>query len=101
MLTYQKVEPPIEGWVKKSTLDAYIGVNLQRGVGVVLRDNNGAVILNWTRRVEANWNIHISKTAATMFALDIVRRMGYEYVNLERDSLLVIKVITVNEFDTW
>ena len=47
--------------------------------------------------MEANWSVHISEAAAASFALDIARRMGYDYVHLEGDSLTVINAISVQE----
>lgn len=88
-LTYQKREPPGEGWVKIN-FDAHVGVNSQRGLGVVVPDQNDVMLLMGTRRVEANWNAHISEASDALFAVEIARRMGYEYVHLEGESLVVI-----------
>ncbi|CAO2822581.1 unnamed protein product [Amaranthus hypochondriacus] len=96
VLSFQKWKPPSEGWVKIN-FDAHVGVALRRGLGVVVRDHNGKVLLTGTRRVEANWNVHITEAAAATYAIVIARRSGYEHVHLEGDSLSVINAITRRE----
>lgn len=44
VLSYQKWEPPREGWVKINFV-AHIGMLLRRGLGVVVHDHNGNVLL--------------------------------------------------------
>ena len=96
VLSFQKWEPPSTGWVKIN-FDAHIGTNRRRGLGVVVRDINDKVLLTGTRCVEANWSVHILEAAAALFALDIVKPMGYGYVHLEGKSLTVINTFLDQE----
>lgn len=88
-----EIGAPREGWVKIN-FDAHIGTSLQRGLGVMVRDHSGNVLLTGTRCIEANWSVLISEAAAAVFALEIARRFGYDNVHLEGDSLTVIKAIS-------
>ncbi|XP_057543284.1 uncharacterized protein LOC130821510 [Amaranthus tricolor] len=96
VLSFQKWEPPSTGWVKIN-FDAHIGTNRRRGLGVLVRDNYGKVLLTGTRCVEPNWSVRISEAAAALFALDIARRMGHGYVHFEGNSLTVINAISDKE----
>ena len=56
VVSYQKWEPPCEGWVKIN-FDAHVEPNLQGGLGIVFRDAQGTVLLTGTRIIMANWSV--------------------------------------------
>lgn len=96
VLKYQTWCPPSAGWVKIN-FDAHIGAGLVRGLGVVVRDENGKLLVAGVRRVYANWSVEISEAVAAKFGVELVVRLGYQWVHLEGDSLSVVRAIENRE----
>lgn len=72
---------PRTGWVK-ANFDAHVGSGLCRGLGAVLRDDNGQLLMVGTKRCTANWDTDTTEAAAGLYALELARRSGYSYVIL-------------------
>lgn len=93
MLSYQSWQPPERGWCKIN-FDAYIGSDGSRGLGVVLRNDQGCVVLTSTRKVRANWDVETIEAIAALYALDVAKRMNFSMIHLEGDALKVITAIS-------
>ncbi|XP_057539176.1 uncharacterized protein LOC130817471 [Amaranthus tricolor] len=92
LLKFQSWCPPHEGWVKIN-FDAHVGVGLYRGLGVVIRDDNGKLLIAGVRRVNSNWSVEMCEAATAMFGVELAVRFRYRYVQLEGDSLTVVRAI--------
>lgn len=96
ILSFQRWNPPSNGWIKVN-FDAHVGSNLRRGLGIVFRDAQGRVLLTSTRSIRANWSVPISEAATALFGLEVAKRMGYEAIHLEGDSMTVLNLINKME----
>ena len=83
--------PPV-GWMK-ANFDAHIGPNGDIGLGVVVRDSSGRMVLGGVRRRTANWDVHISEAMAGLFVVELLRRFGFSRVVVEGDSLVVLSAL--------
>ena len=84
--------PPHDGWVKVN-FDANGADGTNRGIGVVIRYNVGKLLVAGVHRYKAQWSIEVSEAAAALFGLEIVVRFGFEYIQLEGDSLNAVSSI--------
>ena len=83
---------PIDGWVKTNS-DTMVKKGVRRGLGVVLRNNEGRVIATGTRKVDGCWNVETCEAAAALFGLQIALQLGVCYAHLEGDAMNVIQAI--------
>ncbi|XP_010696345.1 uncharacterized protein LOC104908875 [Beta vulgaris subsp. vulgaris] len=81
-------KPPVG--LLKANFDAHMGPNGEVGLGVVVRDSNGKMVLGGVRRRAANWDVSTAEAMAGLFAVELVHRFGYTRVVMEGDSLVVI-----------
>jgi reverse transcriptase-like protein len=91
-LHYQSWRPPSNGWVKVN-FDAYEADNAIRGLGVVVRDSYGKLLVAGVRRIKSLWPVDICEAAAALFGIQVALRIGCEYIHLKGDSLSVISAI--------
>lgn len=77
----------------KANFDARVGPNGEVGLGVVLRDSSGSIVLLGVRRRIATWDAHTSEAMAALFAVELAQRFGYNKVVVEGDSFLVISAL--------
>lgn len=96
ILKFQTWCPPSTGWVKIN-FDAHLGTGPIRGLGVVIRDDNGKLLLAGVRRVCANWSVDMSEATTAKFGVELAARFGYQWVHLEGDSLTVVRAIENRE----
>ncbi|XP_056692194.1 uncharacterized protein [Spinacia oleracea] len=84
--------PPPSGIVKVN-IDAHIMEGEYVGLGVVIRDMAGVVLVAATRRIKVGWNACTSEAAAARYGMQVARRCGYNSIWLESDALNVVKAI--------
>ncbi|CAO2828302.1 unnamed protein product [Amaranthus hypochondriacus] len=89
---YQSWRPPSYGWVKVN-FDAYVADNAIRGLGIVVRDSQGKLLVAGVRRIKSLWPVDICEAAAALFGLQVALKTGCENIHLEGDSLSVISAI--------
>ncbi|CAO2821249.1 unnamed protein product [Amaranthus hypochondriacus] len=63
---------------------------MNRGLGIVIRDDRGKIIVTGTRRVIVNWSVETSEAAVALYGLKVAKRMGLDNIHLEGDALNVI-----------
>ena len=95
VLSFQSWSPPVCNWVKLN-FDAYVPTGINHGLGVVVRDHHGQVLIAAVRRCKANWSADVCEATAALYALQLAARFGFDYVHLEGDSLTVISAIDGN-----
>lgn len=95
-LKFQSWPPPHSGWVKVN-FDAHVGGGCHRGLGVVIRDDNGKLLLAGVRRVIANWDVEMTEAAAARFGVELAARFGHQLVQPEGDALSVVRAIENRE----
>ena len=62
------------------------------GVGVILRDNKGHVLLKGAKKLPIGTN-NIAECQAALLASRLARKEGIKKLHLEGDSLLVVQAI--------
>ncbi|KAL2923824.1 hypothetical protein RDABS01_015315 [Bienertia sinuspersici] len=75
---------PPHGWVKVNT-DAYVPNNGRVGLGVVIRDDRGKVLVAGVRKIEAT-DVELAEAQAALYGVSLARRMGFNKVMLETDA---------------
>lgn len=78
----------------KINFDAHIHPAQRRCLGIVLRDDEGKVILTGTRYVQASWSVEVTEAAAALYGLEVAHRSGYNHIHLEGDAISVINAIS-------
>lgn len=92
LLRFQAWRPPLVNWVKVN-VDAFVPSHPHRGLGFVLRDSDGKILVAGVRCAVATWSSDISEAAAVLFCVEVAVRLGYRSVHLEGDSINVIRTI--------
>ena len=70
------------------------------GVGVILRDNKGHILLKSAKKLPRGTN-NIVECQATLLAVRLARREGIKKIHLEGDSLLVVQAIAKIHITAW
>lgn len=83
---------PHLNWVKVN-VDAYVGENRTVGLGVVVRDWQGKLLVAAATRMNVAWEARMAEAAAARFGVMIARRYGYSKVCLEGDALSVMAAL--------
>lgn len=83
------------GWIK-ANFDAHVGTEGHCGLGVVVRNHEGKLLLIATRRIRSHIGTEESEADAACFALEIARIFGYDRIHLEGDALSVINAVKRN-----
>ena len=95
--------PPTASWNKpqmnwvKVNVDAYVGENQTVGLGVVVRDWQGKLLVAAATRMNVAWEARMAEAAAARFGVMIARRYGYPKVCLEGDALTVVAALHQNQ----
>lgn len=84
---------PPQGYVKLNT-DANVVEQCKTGLGVVIRDKAGALVVVAVKKTH-NTTPEIAEALAVRYGL-IVRRLGYDRICVESDSINVVKAIKSN-----
>lgn len=82
---------PKPGWVKVNVA-AHVGVNKVVGLGAVIRDSQGGLLVTAATRMNAAWDARMAEAAAARYRVMIARRFGSTNVCLEGDVLSVISI---------
>ncbi|KAL2928741.1 hypothetical protein RDABS01_019525 [Bienertia sinuspersici] len=82
---------PPHGWVKVNT-DAYVPNNGRVGLGVVIRDERGNVLVAGVRKIEPT-EVEMAEAQAALYGVSLARRMGFNKVILEADALRVTMAV--------
>ncbi|XP_021836344.2 uncharacterized protein [Spinacia oleracea] len=83
---------PPSGLVKVN-IDAHVVEGSYVGLGAVIRDVHGKIIMAAARRLDITWDASIAEAAAARFGLQIAQRFGYNSVWLEGDAINVVKAV--------
>ncbi|XP_021731000.1 uncharacterized protein LOC110697905 [Chenopodium quinoa] len=87
---------PAAGCVKFN-VDAHLGESAMAALGVVVRDQEGQLILTATRRVPLS-SPECIEAQAVRFALMLAKRFDYRKIWVESDALNVINTISCSNF---
>ena len=79
-------------WVKVN-VDVHVVVGAYRGLGAVIWDDRSSVLMAGVHRVESKWSVDVCEVAVAQFGCKLALRFGYNYVNLEGDSMNVVSAI--------
>ncbi|XP_021859944.2 uncharacterized protein [Spinacia oleracea] len=89
------IPPPI-GLVKIN-VDANVIDGVRVGLGGVIRNHEGKLLVGGTKRVDAAWGVEMDEAAAVRYGLQLARRLGYNMVWLESDALCVVNAVDSNQ----
>ena len=92
LLKFQVWQAPLDASVKVN-FDAHVACGNRRGLGVVIRDNVGKLLLAGARCSKANWSPEVSEAATALYGVELEVGFGYQCVHLEGDSMNVIRAI--------
>ena len=79
--------------VLKVNFDAHNSPNGETGLGVVVRNEVGAVCVMGVRRVAARWDAPTAEAMAALYAVELATRLGYGNVIFEGDALMVVNAL--------
>ena len=88
---------PQDGLVKINFDGAVFSESNQSGVGVVIRDNNGAVLASYSEKIHQTYKPDEVEVLATLKAVTFARESGFRNVILEGDSLRLITALKSTE----
>ena len=74
----------------KVNVDAHVGANRVVGLGVVIRDSCGGLLVTAAMRMNVAWDARTAEAAAARYGVMVARRFGFTNVCLEGDLLSVI-----------
>nr|XP_023923041.1 uncharacterized protein LOC112034451 [Quercus suber] len=84
---------PQDGWVKANFDGAVFSEFNQSGVGVVIKDKNGAVMASCSEKILHAYKPDEVEALAALKAASLARDLGFQNVILEGDSLCLIKAL--------
>ncbi|XP_021839401.2 uncharacterized protein [Spinacia oleracea] len=87
--------PPPQGTVKIN-IDAHL-YSTGVGVGVVIRDYRGVVLVAAVKRTDAAWSPNVAEASIALYGVALAKRLGYEKVMLECDAINIVRTIDKNE----
>ena len=82
-----------DGWVKTNFDEAVFSDSNQSSVGVVIQENNGAVLASCSEKLHQAYKPDEVEVLATLKAVSLTRDLGFRNVILEGDSLGLIKAV--------
>ena len=85
--------PPRAGRVKLNTDAALLGDGTV-GVGAVVRDSQGRIVVMAVRRFRAHWRASLAEAIAGRFGLQLAKRYGYVSIEMEGDALNLSKAVS-------
>ena len=74
--------PALPGWFKVN-FDAYVVVGANRGLGAVVQDDKGTLLVAGVRRMLSKWFVNVPEAIAAHFGVELAVRFGYNNVILE------------------
>ena len=83
---------PNDGQIKLN-VDANVGANGDRGLGVVARDSSCQLLMASVCRVKAFWTPELCELEAAVYGVELAIRMGYSHIILEGDNAIVFNGI--------
>ena len=90
-------QAPQAGFVKVNFDGAVFGELNKSGVGVVIRDNNGAVLASCSEKLTQAYKAEETETLAAQKALMFAHELGFQRVTLEGDALGLIQALKSQE----
>lgn len=81
----------------KINVDAHVRHDVGVSFGMVIRDDGGNVVVARVRRIASNWGPALAEARAARFGIEVARRMGFEKVALESDSMTVVQAIRLRQ----
>ena len=63
---------------------------VDNGLGVVIRNNNGKILVVRVRKADQLWSVEMWEAAVALFGIELASNLGYMFVHLEGDALNVI-----------
>lgn len=88
-----KWSPPLVGMVKINFDGAFTESNPKAGIGVVIRDDKGKLLVACSKQIPAGINAHHIKALTTMEAFRLALDTGFQHVLLEGDALMIVQAI--------
>ena len=88
--------PREECW--RINTDAAVMEGVGIGLGVVVRDSGGNIVLAAVRRMEVPWPASLAEAAAGRFGLQVARFHGFQVVELETDALSLSKAVAARRW---
>ncbi|KAK7834760.1 hypothetical protein CFP56_024148 [Quercus suber] len=85
--------PPPQGWFKANVHGAIFKESNLAGIGVVVRDSQGWVLVALSEKVEGVQEAEVIKTLAIQRAIRFAIETSFNCVIIESDSLGVVKAI--------
>ena len=86
------MDPSNPGWVK-ANFDANVATRTNRGLGVVIRNEHGKMLVAGVRRVFSHWSVDVCEAVAAHFGIELATRFGLNHIHLEGDSMTVVSAI--------
>lgn len=83
---------PADSLIKVNVDAGFVG-SLGCGLGVVCKDASGAIVAAGTYQFHVAWETRIAEAKAIYYGLKVVLELGYDRVEVESDSLLVIHAL--------
>lgn len=77
----------------KVNVDAGCLASWGSGLGVICRDANGTVLAAGTHQFQVAWEPRIAEAKAIYYGLKVALELGYQYIDVESDSLLAIQAL--------
>ena len=88
---------PATGFVKVNFDGAIFGDSSMSGVGVVIRDTNGAVLASCAEKIGHAYKADETEALAALKALTLAHELGFQNVVLEGDALGLIQALKSQE----
>ena len=88
--------PPV-GFVKANFDGANSDISRLSGVGVVIRDSDGAVLASCAKKIDQAYKAEDTEALAALKALTFAHELGFHNVVLEGDALSLIYALKSQE----
>ena len=86
-------QPPAENSFKVNFDGAVFGEEQEAGIGVVIRDNEGQVLVALSAKVRLPASVEVLKMLAARRAATFTRELGFSRVCFEGDAELMVKCL--------
>jgi len=87
-----KWSPPPGGFLKVN-IDASTGRDSMRGVGVIVRNNKGDIMVAEHKSFRADWDVDTMEAFAVFYGLKMCWEVGYQRIEVEMDSKIVVEAL--------
>lgn len=92
-----RLRAPQASFVKVNFDDAIFGDSNKSGVGIVIRDNNGAVLASCSEKIFQAYKVEEIEALAALKALTFAHELGFQNVILKGDALGLIQALKSQE----